>query len=568
MSPAMSLRRRLLLFAVLLLGMPLAHAASVQATLDRNQVQLGETVTLNLRVQGDAGLGQPDLGALARDFEILGSSSNRSVSVVNGHASSELTYGIALRPKHTGQLQVPALTIAGSRTAPLTLEVTAAASQPAAHAGQDVFLEASVEPGKAYVGQQLLVTVRLYFAASLSSGALDDLQLAGVDVRRLGDDLNYTAERDGRSWHVIERRYALVPQRAGTLAIPPLNFQGEMVDPTDPDSFFGMGRMVSAASPALSVEVQPIPSGWGQSAWLPARALSLNLDGLPADGKLRVGQPLNLSMTLQATGLPYEALPELSLPSLDGATVYPEKPANSSKDDGHWIIGRRQQGFAVIPQRPGPLQLPATTVKWWNVQTGQAEVAQIPARTLTVLPAAGAAAPPASGSSASAPAAAASVGTATAPATAHRGSWRGWVLGLGAGVLVLGAGWFIWLWRRRRPAASDAAAARVAPTARSLRARFMQAVHAGTIAEQAHALLAWARAERPGLANLGALADALASAAQRDAIAELQRRQYAAEPAAGTLALERVFADGFAWRDAGDAAPPSALPPLYPFKLH
>ena len=68
----------------------------------------------------------------------------------------------------------------------------------------------------------------------------------------------------------------------------------------------------------------------------------------------------------------------MGLPTLDGATVYPEKPVNSSKDDGHWIIGRRQQGFAVIPQRAGTLTVPATTLKWWNVQTGRPEVAQIP----------------------------------------------------------------------------------------------------------------------------------------------------------------------------------------------
>jgi hypothetical protein len=130
-----------------------------------------------------------------------------------------------------------------------------------------------------------------------------------------------------------------------------------------------------------------------------------------------------------------------------------------------------------------------------------------------------------------------------------------------------------WLWRRRRPGVAEPApaapaAGNAAVSARRLRAAFMQAARAGTIAEQAHALLAWARAERPGLANLGALADALASDAQRNAIAELQRRQYAAEHASGTLALERVFADGFTWRDVGDAASPSALPPLYPFKLH
>ena len=84
--------------------MPLAaHAAQVTATLDRNSVQLGETVTLNVRVQGgshDATM--PDLQPLSLDFTILGTSQNSSLSVVNGSATSSLTIGIALRPKHVG----------------------------------------------------------------------------------------------------------------------------------------------------------------------------------------------------------------------------------------------------------------------------------------------------------------------------------------------------------------------------------------------------------------------------------------------------------------------------------
>jgi hypothetical protein len=105
-------------------------------------------------------------------------------------------------------------------------------------------------------------------------------------------------------------------------------------------------------------------------------------------------------------------------------------------------------------------------------------------------------------------------------------------------------------------------------SARALRATFMRAAREGVVADQAHALLAWARAERPGVPNLGALADALDSPAQREVIAALQRQQYAADPTAEALSLERVFADGFAWRDGSAGSSDSGLPPLYPFQLH
>jgi hypothetical protein len=562
------MKRWIALLPLLLLPV-LARAAQVHASLDRNQVQLGDTVTLNLRVEGGGMAQAPDLSPLAGDFDVLGQSSNTSVSIVNGQRSVQFTVGIALRPKHVGQLAIPALDFAGERTQPLTLTVTPPDPTAAANSGKEVFLEASAQPTRVRVGQQLLFTVRLYFAGSLSSGSLEDPQLPGIDARRLGDDLDYDVVRGGRPYHVIERRYALIPQHAGRIELPSLRFQGELIDPTDPDSFFAMGSPTTAASPSVPIDVEPVPSQWGSSTWLPARALSLTLEGIPADGKLRVGQPLDLAMTLQATGLPYEALPVLSLPDLKNATVYPDKPVTVTRNDGQWLIGRRQQNFAVVPGRAGTLTLPAITLKWWNVQSGQVQEARIPAHTLTVLPAAGGSQGPAGPASASAPARAAPAipaSAATPVSPAHVPAWRPALLVAAALLLPGGALAVWWVWRRRTRPEPDAPAAAAARSRRTLRLAFLAAARGSDPAAQAHALLAWARAERPGVASLGALAEALDSASQREAIEQLQRRRFAATSSGPAPDLAAAFGQGFRWRAADPGAGPP-LPPLYPFKL-
>jgi hypothetical protein len=248
-------------------------------------------------------------------------------------------------------------------------------------------------------------------------------------------------------------------------------------------------------------------------------------------------------------------LPALSLPDLDGATVYPDKPVTATRNDGQWLLGRRQQNFAVVPDRAGTLVLPPITLKWWNVQTGRAEEARISAQRFTVLPGI------ASAGSSGLP------GPATAPrALPPRQPAMGWrvaALAAVAALLVLGALLAWWAWRRRVHAAEPA---REVPSRRALRAAFLAAARGNDPATQAHTLLAWARAERPGLANLGALAQALASALQRDAIDQLQRRRFGNAQNAPASDLAGAFAEGFHWRETGpdDASP---LPPLYPFKL-
>ena len=545
----------------LLLVPALAHA-DVKATLDRSSVQLGETVTLNLRVDNaSGGMSMPDLSALNRDFSILGTSQNSSLSVVNGSATSTLTFGIALRPRHVGTLQIPALDVDGSQTAPLQLQVNAPDPNAAAATSRNVFMEAKAEPQHGYVGQQLSYVVRLYYATSISNGALSAPQLDGVEVSRVGDDLNYDAERGGRTYHVLERRYALIPQHAGHVEIPAADFQGEAIDPNDPNSFFGSSTPVSASAPAVSIDVQPAPADWGNSAWLPARQLSLTMDGWPgAQDQVRVGQPLNLTMTLQATGLPYESLPALSMPPLDGAKAYPDKPVTGTRQDGPWLVGRRQQTFAIVPERAGKLTIPATTLKWWNVLTDRMEVAQIPAHELTVLPAVGnMAVQP------SIPERAPAVAPAAPAAPAASTPWR-WIA-LGSVGLWL-CSMLAWWWLRRRPAPKAAPADKQA-TPRQCQLVFLAAARSGDAAAQARSLLAWARAERPLIQHLGELAAALADPAQRAAIGVLQQRQYAGTPGSDNGAkLAEAFRRGFAWQVAEDGGASSPLPPLYPFKLH
>ena len=556
--------RRLIVGWWLLLLVPaLAQATDVQSTLDRSSVQLGETVTLNLRVENaDGGIGMPDLGALNQDFTVQRTSQNSSLSVVNGAATSTLTFGVALRPKHVGTLQIPALSVAGGQTQPLQLQVSAADPNAAVATSQNVFMEAQVEPPHGYVGQQLSYVLRLFYATSISNGALNAPQLDGVEVSQLGDDLNYDAERGGRSYHVLERRYALIPQHAGHLQIPAASFHGEAIDPNDPNSFFGSSTPISASAPAASIDVQAAPADW-TSTWLPARQLSLSLDGWPgAQVQVRVGQPLNLTMNLQATGLPFETLPVLSLPALDGAKAYPDKPVTGTRQDGQWLVGRRQQSFAIVPERAGTLTIPVTTLKWWNVLTDRMEVAQIPAHSMTVLPAVGATVV-----QPHIPAEASSSGTSVTATTAAPTPWR-WIafgsLGLWLCSALVG-----WRWRRRRRASLIVAPVTARTSLRQCQLVFLAAARGNDPALQSRSLLAWARAERPAIQHLGELAAALDDASQRAAIAKLQQRYYAGTPMPDDGAkLAEAFKRGFVWRAADAADDGAELPPLYPFKLH
>lgn len=556
----------------LLLGTAHAQAATPVASLDRTHVGNGETVTLNIEV-GEDNVDNPDLSPLSADFVVLGTSTNHTLSIVNGRREAHTILGVALRPKHDGQLTVPALAIGGRTTQPLQLQVDASSSAPADAANRPVVLEGKAEPGQGYIGQQFDYTLRLYFAVNLADGQLGDPSAEGAEIRRIGADANYQTVRGGRRFNVVERHYAIIPQHPGPLVVQPPAFQGTAVDPTDVNSFFGAGEPVNAVAQPVRIDVRARPQGATDGAWLPARELKLALDGFPADGKARVGQPITLTMRLDAVGLPFEALPALSLPKIDGADVYPDKAVTGSSTSGPWITGRRQQGFAVVPTHEGTLHIPETTLHWWNVATDKAETATLPARDITVGAGNGTAAPvPPVGTRdamTNIPASAATVagrGVANAPAGVGA-PWRWIATALAVLWLLTVVAWAAWARRRRhaRPGMPSPGPGAVAP-ARSgpAREQFLKAAAAGDLVATERALVAWARAERPAVRTLGELAVALRQGGQRDAITALQRARFAGEGEADVRGLREAFAGGFDWVPMGTSPGDAGLPPLYP----
>ena len=593
---------------LLLLLAPLAQAANVHAFLDRTHVSLGDTVTLNIQASGS--IGTPDLAPLQNDFQVLGTSRSSSVQITNGKTEATSQLGIALKPLHAGAITIPPLDVGGAKTQSLTLQVGAAPAGGTGKVGDPVFMEASVLSSSPWVGQQTVYTVRLFYLPGVD-GALGDPSADGARLVKLDRDHRYMTNRNGYAYKVIERSWALIPQRSGAITVQGPEFQGQRIAAGNPGTWFndpnallnnpngilngqmpGLGAPVQATAPTVHMNARAMPAGAGKP-WLPARALQLKMTGLPSNGEVDAGTPLTLVLSISASGQPADALPEPELPPIAGAQTYPDQTQDSTDDSGQWLQGKRTRSFAIVPQRNGRLAIPAITLNWWNVETGRAEQASVPAHTLRISGAAANAAsvsaPPGPAIAASSPAAAPAVTEATSTAGVPN-FWRMVALASLALWLLAIVIFATWLWRQRRGVRrsprtpkidpvlsttaseapiSDAEAATPA-TRQDVRALQRQALDAARAADAAaceHALLEWARVSHPGVTHLSQVRDALADPAQRDALDALQRARWqGGDPSLACAAVGDAFANGFAWRDDGKPGrnEDADLPPLYP----
>jgi hypothetical protein len=600
---------------------PFAAQAAVQASLSENPAYLGEPLLLSIASDDTSGSAQPDLSPLESDFQVLGTGTSTQINIINGQRSDKMLWQVQLAPKHSGTLRIPALTVGNEATDPLTVTVKDSASPQAQAAGSHVFLQAELDPAvtRPYVQQLIPYTVRLYYDRSLRQGSLEPPQLDNAVIEQIGEDRQYETSRDGRRLQVVERHYALFPQSSGHLTIPPVRFEGQVLDessrtrhrgasdtlmqrmlantPFANDPFFrdnmfsndAFGGLFSSSvpvrtqGPAVSIEVRPRPAG-SHGAWLPAAQVTLHDDWSEHPPELRVGEPVTRSVTIRAEGLGGAQIPALDMIAPANARLYPEPPVSETRTENGRVVGISTQKLTYIPTAEGNLELPELQLPWWDTTQDHAATATLPAWRLLVaagsVPQAGInpqplLAPP----SAPLPAATADADDSAAGSWRERlpGSWHWAAVGvaslLALAVLLLVAGVRRRNLRQQPPAPAAPPATGVVsrqasnPTARAARQALKQACQGGDGAAAARALLQLARSvwpdDPPG--SLGALASRVPHGS--DTVRELDRWLYTPgdTPWQGQ-ALWAAVDRGLAERpEPGSAAGDDGLPaPLYP----
>jgi hypothetical protein len=553
-----------LIFLLLWLIVGQAQAA-LTARLDRDRITEGETVRLQVEAQGQVS-GSPDTTPLQTDFEVLGISSGSRVNIINGRMESSTSWTISLSPKHGGKLTIPSLELDGEQTRPLTLLVSKTPVASDATGGSPIFIETEVNPSDPYVQGMVRYRVRLFYQAKLLEGSLSEPEPNNALVHRLGKDREYSAERNGRRYQVIERRYAIFPQASGKLELPAPVLDAKVPDQSKQrrspmQDFFGrdpfiggsrLGDMFTSSRPvrvrgeSKMIQVRPRPAQAASHPWLPAQSVSLSESWQPEGGELRVGDPITRSITLRARGVTGEQLPELEPGQVDGFKVYPDRPQVATQDLDQTVQGEMIRNIAFVPVRPGRFTLPPMQVHWWDTDSDRERMVELPEHRVKILPAAPGqvqTAPPSTTpeptpenrSPQSAPAqmppqpGVLNIGSGAGKGgLLHAGFWP-WISLLFALLWLATLG--VW-WRSRSQAKSQVKVGErnaANENAAKAKARFQSACRANGARQARYSLLDWAAAHWPDdpPRGLDELAQRLSDQTIRQALSELDQALYA-----------------------------------------
>lgn len=477
-----------------------ASAATLVARVDRTQLSLDETVELTLETSDTTVFGKPDLQPLEGLFRVLGTRQANQLSSAYGEAQAVTQWLITLQPQRTGYVVIPPLQLGEWRSEPIMLNVSESSTEGGGRLAP-IFIDSSLDQDSVYVQAQVVLTLRIYHSVSLyDDSTLSPLHFGDALVERLGEPRTYEKDINGVRHGVIEIRYALYPQKSGTLTIPAQLFSATTVAPSG--DYYGsrFGKTTQVKSPEIPLLVKPKPAEYPMDApWLPAANLTLVEAWSPQPQEAQLGEALTRSLLIKAEGLSSAQLPPIESPPVAGLRRYPDQPTLNDTVNENGLTGSREQREALVASDAGDYRLPATEVVWWNTVEDRLERSTLPERTLQV----------AENPELQQPA------LEDAAAAAHPMSQpqRLWPWQLSSAVLGLTTllGFGLWLRARSQPAVIRTVQS--GPTPRSLLDDLKRACLANDTQATRHALDAWARQQPETLAEMAArfvpLSDAL-----------------------------------------------------------
>ncbi len=382
----------ILIWNIWLTGLLIAQDISIRAYVSKNRVGLNEQFQYSVEVSGKStSLPNPKFPAFSDFYVLSGPNSSTSIQWVNGAMSSSKTASFYLQPRKQGKFIIgkASVTYKGKtlQSRPITITVVkgnaSAAAPPSKSkkapvrrsdadiAGSSLYLKAHVSRRNVYIGQQILVTYKLYFRVQVRGYNWDktpsnagfwteDFQLPSQPVieQEIVNGINYNV--------AVLKKEALFPTQTGTLTIEPLRIKVEaairsrrrgrsLFDDFFNDPFFSQTVQKSLASNPVKITVLPLPEK-GKPADFTGAVGQFRLNLSTDKQQARVNEAIALRMTLQGKGnIKLADLPKVPIPP--DLEQYEPKVSTKLNKQHNSISGKKTAEYILVPRVEGQFQI-------------------------------------------------------------------------------------------------------------------------------------------------------------------------------------------------------------------
>ncbi|MGB5529416.1 MAG: BatD family protein, partial [Ignavibacteriaceae bacterium] len=328
------------------------------------------------------------------NFMVLsGPNQSTSIQIINGAQSASLTYSFVIQPKSVGMYSIGSASIEQDGTTyqskPIKISVVKGKDKPQQNKddsrisydeiAKNLFIRTTVDKTKAFKGEQVTVTYKLYtrlsIAAQMSINKLPQYQGFWAEELETPGNISFSTEIvNGKQFRVgVLKKAALFPTQIGTLEVTPFELTvpiqiQKQKNKSIWDDFFGdpFGRSemyeFNAKSNVVKIEVEPLPAG--QPETFKGAVGDFSFNARLNNTTTKSNEPLTLNVDISGSGnIKLLDMPEVNFPS--GFEKY-EPKVNEEINRKSKINGTKKAEYLFVPRVVGIREIPPIEFSYFN----------------------------------------------------------------------------------------------------------------------------------------------------------------------------------------------------------
>jgi len=389
----------------------MAADLSINAYVDKTTIGLDDVLRLTLEVAGEnAGqIGQPELPNIS-GFTNIGTStsSSSSISIVNGRMTRSVTKSFiyTLKPEVNGVHLIPPISLQHDEqtltTNPIRITVVEGTTQPPPVARQfsdpapdqgqiadNLFIKAEVSKSTAFRGEPIVVHYRLYSRYDLANlSFVNEPNFTGFwkDDIFFANRMNFQRTNyQGVMYQVMTlRTVVLYPNQTGTLELPSLEINAEVI--VRPRTFFDFDstRRVNVSSEPMSFNIRELPVE-GRPEHFTGAVGNYRISSEISNPDLTVGDTFTYTITITGNGnLKHFDSP--SFPQLPFIRLIDPEIVTDVKLEGEVVTGSKVIRYPVIVHQEGDFTIPPLSFTYFDSTSNSYQTIETSSYHIAVAP--------------------------------------------------------------------------------------------------------------------------------------------------------------------------------------
>ncbi|MEQ6340799.1 MAG: BatD family protein [Gammaproteobacteria bacterium] len=354
-------------------------AATLTASVDRKELAVNEHIVFTLslinsdtRLRAEGISPNVDLSVLTKNFD-LGTprADNRFILTrEGGRSTSSIT--VELFPKRPGAVTIPAFSVDGLRSQPVTIK----ASPTASNTNPEVFIRSGVNKTTVWAREQTIAHIDLYHRINLTTASLGgDIEASPMRIDLMEYRKLPQAERKeevaGISYNVQRIAWAIFPAQSGELT----------VRLPDVWAITANGRRLRLPGGQHRLQVKALPAGIPADILVGKPEISqAPLTALP-DANSLTSLSITLRAPVGANALP-GTLPGLAAPAQ--VKLYQDNAQRRTDETADGLTNVATYILSVTPLAAGNFRLPPIRLRYFDPQRGVMDTVESPGQTLLV----------------------------------------------------------------------------------------------------------------------------------------------------------------------------------------